>query len=479
MQLDKPTLDAVERAYCQDSLAAFVERAWPHLEPGVPYIHNWHIDAICEHLEAVTRGEITRLLINVPPGTSKSTLTAVYWPAWVWGPVGRQNFKAIGASHEMGLATRDARRMRLLVTSDWYQDLWPVNLSGDQSQKTYFENEQRGFRQASAMTSLTGRRGDVVIIDDPHSIAGGQSEAHRAAVVEAFRETVPTRLSDPRNSAIVVIMQRVHEGDVSGEILAGDYGYEHLMLPMEFERDRKCVTSIGFEDPRTEEGELLFPERFPAEVVERDKKVMGDYASAGQLQQRPAPREGALFEWQKADVVDVPPETMRQVIRYWDKAGTKDGGAYTAGVKMGVDSDGLFYVLDVVRGQWAAPERERVIKTTASLDGQTTRIWIEQEPGSGGKESAESTIRNLAGYTIKAERPTGDKVTRADPFAVQVAAGNVRILRGPWNQDYFDEMRVFPNGKYKDQIDASSGAFNKLAVPAAVGLLLPQRLMKG
>lgn len=473
----------IERELCARSLAEFVRASWHVLEPGQPYIHGWHVDAICEHLEAVTAGEITRLLINIPPGTMKSTLTSVFWPAWEWGPKGLAHTRIIGASHEQGLATRDTLKMRRLVASDWFQERWPTTLMGDQNQKTYYENEHTGFRQACAVASMTGRRGDRVVWDDPHSVEAALSDAHRDTALRVFQETLPTRLNNPDRSAIIVVMQRLHESDVSGHILENDLGYEHLCLPMEYEtwepgEDGKPVpkvkkpTAIGFVDPRTEEGELLFPERFSREVVDRDKKVMGSAAVAGQFQQRPAPRGGGFFDWSKLQIVDAAPK-MRAVIRYWDKAGTQDGGAYTAGVKIGEGADGWFYVLDVVRGQWGAAERERTIRATADLDGGSVAIWIEQEPGSGGKESAEATIRNLAGYTIKSERPTGDKAARAEPFAVQVEAGNVRILRGAWNKDYIDELKSFPVGKYKDQVDASSGAFNKLAVPRAVGLLLP------
>jgi predicted phage terminase large subunit-like protein len=257
-------------------------------------------------------------------------------------------------------------------------------------------------------------------------------------------------------------MQRLHESDVSGFILSDDYGYEHLCLPMEFEPARRCTTSLGFVDPRKEDGELLFPQRFSRDTVERDKKIMGAMAVAGQFQQRPAPRGGGFFDWQKLQVVDATPR-MQKVVRFWDKAGTDGGGAYTAGVKIGAGDDGLFYLLDVVRGQWSAPQRERTIRLTAEMDGVAVKQWIEQEPGSGGKESAEATIRSLAGYSIEAERPTGDKAVRAEPFAIQVEAGNVRMLRGEWNQAYLDEMKTFPVGKYKDQMDASGGGFNKVA----------------
>lgn len=464
----------IEREACRRSLATFVREAWPVLEPGTPYVHGWHVEAICEHLEAVTAGDITRLLINIPPGTMKSTLVSVFWPAWEWGPAGMPHIRMIGCSHEGTLATRDARKMRLLVTSHWYQKRWPVALSRDQSEKVNFENESRGFRQACPVRSMTGKRGHRVAWDDPHSAEGANSAAEREEALRVFRETLPTRLVEPKTSAIVVVMQRLHELDVSGEILAGDYGYEHLMLPMEFEPERRCVTSIGWSDPRTEEDELLFADRFPREVVDRDKKAMGAYAVAGQFQQRPAPRTGGFFEWEKLEIVDATPPIVEKV-RYWDKAGTQDGGKRTSGTLLGKGSDGMWYVLDVITGQWNAANREAVIRQTAEVDGRQVRVWIEQEPGSGGKESAENTITNLAGFIIQAERPTGDKELRAEPYAVQVAAGNIKILRGDWNKLFIDEHKSFPRGKFKDQIDSTSGAFNKLAVRGSAGIAIPSR----
>ena len=444
------------------SLTEFIKMAWHVLEPNMKYVHGWHIDAMAEHLEAVTSGQINRLLFNVPPGTMKSMLTNVFWPAWEWGPRGMPALRYISASHEESLATRDNLKMRRLVESAWFRDRWCIQMTSDQNAKTYFENSETGFRQSCPVKSMTGRRGDRVIWDDPHSVESAISDAHRLTALRVFQETLPTRLNSPKDSAIVIDMQRLHEQDVAGYILSQELGYVHVMLPMEFEPERKCFTCIGFEDPRTEEGELLFPERFPRDVVDRDKKVMGSYAIAGQFQQRPAPRSGGFFDWQNIEIVQAVPK-LKKVVRYWDKAGTDDGGAFTAGVKMGLGIDGMFYVLDVVRGQWSAPKRERTMKQTASLDGKLVKIWIEQEPGSGGKESAESTIQNLAGYVIKAERATGDKAVRAEPYSIQVEAGNVKLLVGSWNQQFIDEHKTFPQGTYKDQIDASSGGFNKIA----------------
>lgn len=457
----------IERELCARSLSEFVKQAWHVLEPGQPYIHGWHVDVICDHLEAITNGDITRLLINIPPGTMKSTLTSVFWPAWEWGPKAMPHIRFIGASHEQGLAVRDTRKMRNLINSEWFQTRWPIALTSDQNQKTYYENEQTGFRQACAVASMTGKRGDRVVWDDPHSVEAALSDAHRETALRVFQETLPTRLNNPDSSAIVIVMQRLHETDVSGHILENDLGYEHLCLPMEYEPERHCTTSIGFSDPRKDEGDLLFPGRFSRETVDRDKKVMGTMAVAGQFQQRPAPRGGGFFEWEKLSVVKSVPARVAKRVRYWDKGGTEGGGDWTAGVLMAKGEDGVFYIEDVVRGQWAAPQRERVIKQTAEVDGTGVEVWVEQEPGSGGKESAESTVRNLAGYTVKMERPTGDKSVRAEPYSVQVEASNVKLVKGEWNKDFIEEHKAFPVGKHDDQIDGASGAFNKLAASSA------------
>lgn len=466
---------AIEREYCARSLANFVREAWHVLEPGQPYIHGWHVDAICEHLEAITNGDLNRLLINIPPGTMKSTLTSVFWPAWEWGPRGMPHIRMIGASHEQGLAVRDTRKMRNLITSPWFQERWPTALTSDQNQKTFYENSATGWRQACAVASMTGKRGDRVVWDDPHSVEAALSIAHRETALRVFQETLPTRLNNPDKSAIVIVMQRLHESDVSGFILEDDYGYEHLCLPMEFEPERRCTTSLGFVDPRTEDGDLLFPQRFSRETVDRDKKVMGSMAVAGQFQQRPAPRGGGFFEWEKLQVVKSAPTKLRKIVRYWDKGGTDGGGDWTAGVKIGHGDDGIFYVMDVVRGQWAAPQRERVIRQTAELDGTGVEVWVEQEPGSGGKESAESTVRNLAGYRAYMERPTGEKSVRAEPYSVQVEAGNVKLVQGEWNKAFVEEHKTFPVGKHDDQVDGASGSFNKLAVPGGGPAVLLKR----
>lgn len=286
---------AIHASLLSESLADFAKAAWHVLEPQTPLKWGWALDAICEHLEAVTAGHVTRLLINVPPGCMKSMLTGVIWPSWEWTRPGLRSMRYLGTAHKQDLAVRDNLKCRRLIQSAWYQARWPFGLVSDQNAKTKFENESTGFREAMAFTGMTGSRGDRVLLDDPLSVDGATSAADLKAAELTFTEALPTRVNND-SSAIVVIMQRLHESDTSGIILDRKLGYVHLMLPMRFEHERRCRTSIGFTDPRKHDGELLFPERFNEASVAKLEKVMGEYAAAGQLQQRPAPRGGGMFK---------------------------------------------------------------------------------------------------------------------------------------------------------------------------------------
>lgn len=460
---------AVEREHCRRKLINFTRRAWSVLEPGQPYVHGWHMDAIAEHLEAITSGQITRLLINVPPGTMKSMSVGVFWPAWEWGPRGMPSMRYIGASHEESLATRDNVKLRRLVQSQWFQERWPLGMVADQNAKSYFENIHTGWSQSCAVKAMTGRRGDRVKWDDPHNVEDSHSDAALAEAVRVFTETLPTRVNNPATSAIVVVMQRLSQKDVAEYILENDLGYEHLCLPMEFEAPR-LPTCIGFADPRTEVGELLFPERFPREVVERDKKVMGVYAVAGQFQQRPAPPTGGEFEVEQIQVVDAIPAGVVQWCRGWDLGATEGAGDYTAGVKVGRLADGRYIVADVVRKQHGTTKRDALIKAAASGDGMgRVKQSLPQDPGQAGKGQVAGLTAMLAGHIVHSSPETGDKVVRARPFASQVNAGNVLMLRATWNKDFTEELQLFPHGRYDDQVDGASRAFNGL-LGAQVGV---------
>ena len=453
-----------DREACK-SLSEFIKRAWHVIEPGTPYTHGWHISAIAEHLEAVYRGELRRLMIAVPPGTSKSTAVGVFFPMWCWGPMQSPWMRFVGVAHEQTLGVRDNLKCRRLVQSEWFQERWPTPIASDQNEKLNFENSSTGFRAVATPSNITGKRANVVVCDDPISVENANSVVEREKVNQWFAESLPTRLNDPERSAIVLVMQRIHEDDPIGMITSKGWGWDFLMLPMRFEPSRRCETSIGFKDPRTKEGELLFPARFPEHVVAELERTMGAFASAGQLQQRPVPREGAMFKRQWFRTVDAVPAGTR-FVRYWDLAATSDqfgaDPAWTAGVLLGMQPDGRYIVADVNRLRAEGVGVRRMIKETARDDGRFVEIGFPQDPGQAGKVQAQDLTNMLAGYLASSTIETGDKITRAEPIAAQAEAGNIDVLKADWNSEFFQEITTFPGSRFKDQVDALSGAFSRL-----------------
>lgn len=460
------TADEAERELCRRSLAAFAKRAWHVLEPSTPLKWGWPLDTICEWLTDVTEGRRRRVLMNVPPGSMKSLLTGVIWPAWEWGPRGLASHRFLATAHKQDLAVRDNTKCRRLIQSAWFQRLWPLELVGDQNSKLKFENSRTGFREAMAFTSMTGSRGDRVILDDPHSVDDANSITKLAADIQTFREALPSRVNN-ENSAIVIIMQRLHERDVSA--VAAELGYDHLIIPMRYEANRPGLTWQG----QREEGALMFPDRFPEEAVLELERSLGAYATAGQLQQRPAPREGGLFKPSWFMPIGAMPEVKRTV-RAWDLAATAKSTSndpdWTAGVRMSVTADGLYIVEHCRRFRGSPMEVEHSLLGQAALDGAKVTVRLAQDPGQAGKAQAEGLVRKLAGYTVRVERPTGDKATRAAPFASQAEAGNVRILvtgdpvADAWVQPFLDELALFPAVAHDDQVDAAADAFSELAL---------------
>jgi predicted phage terminase large subunit-like protein len=263
-----------------------------------------------------------------------------------------------------------------------------------------------------------------------------------------------------------MIMQRLHQEDPTGYWLdKRKRGVKQICLPGEIRNGYdKFVKPPELRKHYIDD--LLDANRLGWEELEDLEAELGQYGYSGQVGQNPTPPEGGMFKPERMPIVErLSSETnIMATVRYWDKAGTQDGGKRTAGVKMSKLSNGKYVVWDVVKGHWSTENREAVIKATSEADAaeRPTRIGIEQEGGSGGKESAESTIMNLAGLAVHADRPTGDKAFRADPFSVQVNNGNVILIKGDWNADFKDEMRMFPVGTYLDQVDAGAGAFNML-----------------
>lgn len=478
--------------------------AWSAIiEPGTPYVHGYHLDAMYEHLEAVTTGEIKRLIINIPPRHMKSLGVCVAWPTWAW--ISNPQYKWLFTSYGFHLVTRDAIKSRQIIRSLWYQDRWgdKYQISEDQDTQDRYNTDKGGFRiSASVSGKGTGDGGDFIIADDPHNTAEAESEVIRLKTVQWWREVMSTRLNDLKTGRRVIIMQRQHMADLAGAMLEETDGvtseYEHLCLPLEFEPSRLVPhmavepklddegepieteeelppnpnyvppTCLGFVDWREEEGELLWPEKNGPNEVRSLKRDMGTYAIAGQLQQRPAPRGGGMFQREWFEIVkDYPREAS--IVRYWDVAASKPraGDAkpdWTVGLKMARTKEGVTYIVDVRRMQATSLTVERAARQCAYLDGLHCRIFREQEPGAAGKDIISYWSRHvLQGFPFLGHRPTGPKEERAGPLSAQAENGNVKLVLGPWNETFLAEVEVFPVGEYDDQVDAASGAYVHLA----------------
>lgn len=504
---------ALDAIAAESRLLDFVRLTWSVIEPSQPYVHGWVIERICEHLEAVTRGEITRLVVNVPPGCMKSLLFNVFWPAWEWGPLARPATRYISAAYVDALTIRDNRRCRNLISSEMFQRLWGDRFALDpgQNTKTRFDNDHTGFRIATSVGGLgTGERANRFIIDDPHNVKDVESQAIREAALQWFSEVVPTRLSQPKSDVIACIMQRTHSSDVSGLILARELGYEWLCLPMEFEKKNRSFTSVprkGFtpvemrlvtiageaiprwvaadaqvehalremkpravypQDDRTEEGELLWSERFPGDYLENQLKPElrswgGTYAEAGQLQQRPAPRGGGMFKREDFKIVETLPEGWGATVRGWDlAAGDEDTrSSWSVGVKM-KRCGTLLVITDVIRLKGDPGVVEEAIVRTAKQDGALVNISIPQDPGQAGKAQVRHFASKLGGFLTHFSPETGEKSVRVRPLAAEAEAGNVRLLRAPWNDILIAEFTSFPVGDFSDQVDAAGRAYARL-----------------
>ena len=450
---------------CRDSFFDFVKEFWSVIVPEPP-VFNWHIEWVCEELQKVAlrvlRGEDKEydLLFNMPPGSTKSTIVSQMFPAWVWTRMPTAKFICGSYAHLISL--KDSIRCRDLVQNELYQKCFPgIELREDQNTKGLFMNEQGGYRFSVGVNgAVTGYHGHFLLIDDPLNPEESYSEAELKVANRWMSTTLPTRKVDKKMSVTILVQQRLHQADPSGEMMERlkDGGLRHICLPGEL-TDKVSPPELK---ERYVDG-LLDPVRLPRAVLDALQTELGAYGYASQILQDPVPLGGGMFDTSKLIYLDDPPPRLVRVVRSWDKAGTQDGGAYSVGVKFAVDSKGRFGFLDVRRGQWGSTTREERIKETAEEDGDDVTILIEIEGGSGGKESGENSVRNLAGYTVITYHPTGDKEARAYPLSSQVGSGNVWVLKRAWTRDLVEELRYFPHSKYKDQVDAGSSAFNYVA----------------
>lgn len=418
---------------------------------GYPWQRAPHHRLICDALMRVFRGECRRLIINIPPRYSKTELAVVMFIAWALGQVPDAEF--IHTSYSATLAGNNSAAVRGLVLHEAYREIFPTLGLADEARAHWTTTAGGVMYATGAGGTITGFGagkhrpgfGGAIIIDDPHKADEARSDVVRAGVIDWFQNTLESRKNSPE-TPIVLIMQRLHEKDLAGWLLAGGNG-EHW--------DHLCL-SVWQDD-----GTPLWPEKHSAQDLQR-MEAAAPYTFAGQYRQRPSPLEGGVFKPGQLQVVDALPAGRIEWCRGWDLGATDGGGKYTAGVKLGKLADGRYVVADVQRDQLGPDARDALLRNTAARDGRQVRIGIPQDPGQAGKTQVLALARMLAGYVVSTSPETGDKVTRAEPLAAQVNVGNVLMLRGAWNDALIEEMRLFPNGQYSDQIDGASRAFAEL-----------------
>ncbi len=492
------------KAY-EGDLIDFVKYVWPIVEPAIPFIEGWSLSAIADHLQAVTRGEIRRLLINVPPGFSKSLLTDVFWPAWEWGPQNHPSYRYICASYASHLTERDNMRCRNVVMNDRYQRLWGsrFKISNEQFTKVKFANDQTGWKLATSVGGIgVGERGDRFIIDDANNTMLMESEAVRANTNMWFTEIVPDRLNDPGSSAIVVIQQRLHEEDVSGVALDRDLGYTHLCIPMTYvphgfingyddagkiktfdtwdpDPDADKPVKEFWRDPRTEDGELAWPERFPQNVCDELRHAKKEYAWAGQYQQTPEVRGGSIIrrdywnEWEDEKYPD-----LEYILASLDTAYTEkqenDASALTIwGMFRDINNNPKIILLHAWQERLEIHKLvQRVIdsctkdkRPIAHARFQVDKLLIEAK-ASGLSVSQE--IRRIIGFNgkfgVELVNPTkqGDKVARAHSVLHLFSDGMIYRPVRAWSDEVVDQCAVFPKGSHDDLVDSATMALRHL-----------------
>lgn len=468
-------LDVIDKTMAERRLSYFIRQMWTTLDPH-DYVHGWHIDAICEHAEAVIALEILRLVINIPPRHMKSISLSVGLTPWAW--IRKPELQFVYFSYASTLSIRDGVKARRVLDSpkykQWFGDKF--SLTGDQNTKIRYDNDKGGYRICTSVDGVaTGEGGDLLIIDDANNVQEAESDAVRTGTNQWFDEVIQSRFNNPKTGALISIQQRSNAKDLTGHIMS-KYGndYTYLILPGRFEVDTRRKMSLktfhGFEDPRKAEGELLWPERFGVEEMAALEKGLGPFGTAGQIQQRPAPREGGIVPLDKFNRYKVMPavETWQRITLTYDTAlKEKELNAYSVCQAWVETSRGLF-LLYIWRRKCRYPELRRNAKSLCET-------WTPHEVLIEDKSTGSTLIQDLQEdkkYPIKGIDPGGiDKVMRMEAEASAIDSGLCWlpedasvIITNPmggemncsWLPEFEDEVINFPNGEYKDQIDPMS-----------------------
>ena len=458
----------LEKYRCEQSLAQFTRSAWHIIEPGTKLLWNWHIDTICGYLEAFYDGTIhpRRLIINVPPGSLKSVMVSVMFPAWIWARSPEKRF--INVTNEQGLATRDSLRMKQIVTSGWYQRNWPLAMQADQNEKTLYANDRRGFRQSIGVTAgVTGKRADILLMDDMLDAMSAFSDTQRQTVNDAWDQALSSRLNDPTESGVLLIMQRLHEADLTGHLLKkSKTDWKILSIPMLYEGEKtfdagKDIGRPELDDPRTKKGQLFFPNRFTKKSVESMIEDLGEYGTAGQLQQKPVPSGGGIIKkhWWRRWPDDEPMPYIEHQFSSWDTAFSTDEhkkAAHSARTRWGVfwheqRERWCMICLGMWHGQVGYDELRKRVKDEDSRYNLDANVIEKKSTGiSLIRDLRHAIPSKIRGYDPGTGGMLGhrgeDKISRAHAASPLFESGCIYIPDREWADLLINYVAAFPNG---------------------------------
>ena len=449
-------------ALIRKDLSSFIQRAFATVDPGSRYHHNWHIDAIAHRLAQVARGEITRLIITMPPRSLKSIATSVAFPAWLLGHNPRQRIVAV--SYAEALSEKLALDCLKVLEAPWYREAFPmVHVARGRSARADFETTRGGGRFSTSVGgALTGRGGDIILIDDPHKPEDATSHAKRTAVLDWYQSTLLSRLNDPQTGPIVLIQQRLHEADLAGTLL-DQGGWVHLDLPAIAEEQSEI--DLGWRGRmQRSAGDLLHPERLPRDLLERRRTELGSYVFAAQYQQRPAPLGGGLVKWDWFQTYDRRPNPVPgdRVVQSWDTASKADESNDFSVCTTWLVRDASAWLIDIYRARLEFPALRRQIEVQAQC--HKARLVLIEEAGSGIQ-----LIQDLKANTrlsVKGVVPKDDKATRILGVSHMIEAGRIAVpSQAPWLADFQREVTLFPAGTHDDQVDSLSQFLRWLAQP--------------
>ena len=489
-----------EQALCEISFYEFLKAAWRHSGEKAEFIDGPHLKILCDTAQALIEGEVDRdfvekVMFNIPPGHTKSTVICVMLPAWVWGPYSNRvrredvdkaedekrrdpaSTRFVFTAYKRSLAVRDGQRAKVLMHSNWYQAQWGHCFAMVRENEDKQENDRGGYRLCVATNGVMGEGGDYIFLDDPHNVEEAESDSVRKKTNELLDLALYTRVRI-KNGGIFLIMQRLHPNDYCGHLIANPAEYaewQHICLPGRYDPKHPypIKSKLGLTDWRTKPGQLLWPARYNKQALTSLIRRLKGYGAAAQIDQNPRKRMGDFFKRAHFERNTVKPDevpTIKRWVRAWDLAGTEPSDEnpdpdWTTCAKAGLGVDGKIYYVHADKFRKNAGPRNRKMKEHAQSDGTRCTIRLPIDPAQAGKDQNEQLVTVLfKGWPVKSVRPTGPKDIRAQPLQAAMPFDEVKFVDdgSGWLSMFIDDMVAFP--ALDDMVDAAADAYNELTL---------------